>query len=158
MSKGRTDGDEPWEVGVFAAEAVADPRTHAGADKGVTAGVKLKQGAAMARVGAVDAVDDAEVINSTAYLREEIADWNAALAAGSEFPRRTQQVAGGAGDDSRLGEGQLLAVVAVEQGLVVEGVHLGWAAVHEEKDDPLGLCGVMPLADRQRLGGCRLFG
>ena len=84
-------------------------------------------------------------------VREKLADRDAALAVLLEFERRAQQVAGLARNDARLGERQGLAVVAIEERLVIEGVDLRGAAMHEQEDDALGPRGKMRRARGQRI-------
>ena len=61
-----------------------------------------------------------------------------ALAVPPELPGGGEELAGPIELDPRLLEREGLAVVALEQRLVVEGVDLRRPAAHEEEDDPLG--------------------
>src|SRR6185437_9294364 len=85
-------------------------------------------------------------------VREEVADPLAALPVLLELPLRPDDpprvlVAAAA---ERL-HGDRLAVQAVQLRLVVEGVDVAGAAVHEQEDDALGLCLEMRLAGCQRV-------
>ena len=90
MGQRRADGDEAGQVRVLGAQAVGDPRAHAGPDEVVAAGVQLEQRAAVGRVGAVDRVDDAEVVHARGHVREQLADPEAALAVLPELPRASR--------------------------------------------------------------------
>ena len=84
-------------------------------------------------------VDHAEVVDAAGHVREQLADpARRSGRAAANFNGEREQVARLARDDARLGERQRLAVVALEQRLVVERVDLRRAAVHEQEDDPLG--------------------
>jgi len=60
--------------------------------------------------------------------------------------------------DAGLGEGKGLAGVADEQGLVVERVHVGRAAVHEEEDDASGTGAEPWRSGGEGRAGCGLAG
>src|SRR5687767_12104964 len=124
MAEGGAKGDEAGQVLVFGAQAVHDPRSEAGADEGVRAGVQLQQRSAMGGVVRVNGADDAEVIRAGADFREEVAHLNAALAVLLELPRRAEQVPGAGELDARLLERVRLAAVPGEQRLRIERVHL----------------------------------
>src|SRR5262245_12684384 len=113
MSQRGADGDEAGQVLVFGAEAIGDPRAHAGADEGVAAGVQFEKRAAVPRVGTMHGPNDAQVVHTTGNVREYLADPLAALAVLGEAKRRLQQVAGPAGNDARPGKRQRLAIIAL---------------------------------------------
>ena len=104
--------DEAGQVLILGAQAIGDPRAHAGTDERVAAGVQFQQRPAVAAVRAVHRMDDAQFVGHARDVRKQFADPGAALAVLLELPRRLQQVAGLAGDDARLGKGQRLAVIA----------------------------------------------
>ena len=101
----------------------------------------------------VHPVQEAEVVDPPADVREEFGDRHAAVAILFELPRRSH--GGHLGDLARARhfEGQLLAVVAVEFRLRVEGVDMARAALHEQEDDAFGACGVGAAAGGERVGG-----
>ena len=162
VGEGRADGDEAGEVPVLGPEPVGDPRAHARPDEVVAAGVQLQQRPAVRRVGAVQGVEDAEVVDQLGDVREERADHDPALAVLLELPGRAEQLARLGELDPRLGEGERLAVVALEEGLVVERVHVRRPPLHEEEDDPLRprreVRGLRVQGVRRALGGRRLLG
>src|SRR4051812_43952922 len=120
MRQRRADGNEAGQVLVFRTQAVRDPRSHAGADEGVAAGVQFQKRSAVPRVRAVHRANQAQVIDAAGDVWEQLADPGAPLAVLLELPGRAEEVAGFAGDDARLGERQRLAVVALEERLVIE--------------------------------------
>ena len=84
--------------------------------------------------------DDAQVVDALGHVRKQLAHPHARSGrTGANFQRRSQQVAGLGRNHARLGERQRLAVVALEQRLVVERIDLRRPAVHEQEDHPLGL-------------------
>jgi hypothetical protein len=58
-----------------------------------------------------------------------------------EFPWRLEQLAGFSELNARLLEGIWLAVIALEQRLGIESVHVTGTTFHEEKHHPLGASG-----------------
>ena len=62
-------------------------------------------------------MDEADVVDVPGDVREQLADFDAALAVLAELPGRLQQVAGLGELHARLGERQRLAVVARSSGL-----------------------------------------
>ena len=82
-------------------------------------------------------VDDAEVVDALGHVGKELTDPAAGPAVAPEFEGRLHQAFGLAlGLD--VDGGGALAVVFLQQGLVVEGVHVGDAAVHQQVNHPLG--------------------
>jgi hypothetical protein len=100
--------------------------------------VDLQERRAMGGIGSVEALHEAEAIDDLGDVGEELADPRPALAMLLEPPRTPEQVAGLGELDAGLLSGEGLAVVALQARLVVEGVDLRRAAVHEQEDHPLG--------------------
>ena len=113
--------------------------------------MQLQQRAAMGGVCAVCAVDKTDVIHMPCHVREQFTDHVTALAVRFELPGRGQQVAGFGEGYLRLVKRQRLAVIALEQWLVLEGVHVRRAAFHEQKNDALGPRPEMRTLGRQRI-------
>ena len=147
----RADGDESRQVLILGPEPVSDPRTHARPDERIAAGVEFQQGSPVPRVGPVHRVDHAEVVHAPGQMREQLADRDPALAVLPEPERRAEQIPRLARHHPRLGERQGLAVVALQERLMVERVDLRRPAVHEQEDDPLRAGREMSLARRQRI-------
>jgi hypothetical protein len=85
--------------------------------------------------------DDAEVIGTLADFRENVGDFESALAVFFEAEGGLHGHAGGA-----FGlefERDFFAVVFGEFGLGIEGVNLGRPAVHKEMNDGFGLASVL---------------
>ncbi len=140
------DGEVAGHRRILRAQPIGDPGAHAGADEGVRTGVQFKQRAAVTAVGAVHGLDEADVVDVLGDLGEQVADPGAALAVLLKAPGRLEQVEGFAGYDLGAREGQGLAMVTLQERLVIEGVHLRRSAVHEEEDDALGAGGEVRLA------------
>ena len=96
----------------------------------------LSTRAAVGRVGAVQRMDEAEVVHAFGHVRKQFADPMPLSPCCCEFPGRVQQVAGRGELHARLGERQRLAVVAVEKRLVIERIDVRRPALHEQEDDP----------------------
>jgi predicted methyltransferase MtxX (methanogen marker protein 4) len=124
MSQSRADGDEGGQVAVFCPESVADPTADTGSNEVVAAGVEFEECSAVSGIGAVDRVDDAQVIGMSGGVWEQFTNGQPAVAVLAKRPGRTEQLAGGCELDSRLVEGKRLAVVLLQSGLVIEGVDL----------------------------------
>ena len=149
----RLDGDVAGEVLVLGSEAVDRPRAEAGAGEGAGTGKRLQQGRAVVDALAHHRMHEAHVVHALAHVGEQIADLDAALAARLEVPQGLHQrprlfiVEG-----QRALDRQRLAVVPFQIGLVLEGVHRGGAAVHEQEDHALRARLEVGLADRQGVG------
>jgi len=136
----RLDGHVAGEILVFGTEAVDGPGTHARAGEGAGASECLEEGGAVVDALADHRLDEAEVVDPIANVREEVADLVAALSAGAELPlglhQRARRVL--VVERERALDGQRIAVVLEQIRLVVERVDGRRAAVHEEEDDVLG--------------------
>src|SRR4051794_18628873 len=97
-------------------------------------------------------MDHADVVEAAREMREELAGPVAGLAMLREAEGGLQQVAGAARNDARSREGERLAVVALQERLVVEGVHLRRAAVHEQEQHARCLRLEMRGPRRERIG------
>src|SRR5437867_3999562 len=82
--------------------------------------------------------NDTNIIDTLADMRKEFTYFDAALAIFFETERRAHQVAG-LTLGYRISTGHRLPMKLGQQGLRVKGVDLGWAAIHKEKNDVLGL-------------------
>ena len=78
----------------------------------------------MAAVRAMHRLDEAQLVNQARHLGEQLAHPHAALAVLFELPRRLEQIECFARNHLRAFERQRLAVVALQQRLVVERIHL----------------------------------
>ena len=142
------DGHKAGQVVALAAQAILHPGTHAGSYLRGGAGVQ-KQGCGTVRhpLG-VHGMDEAQVIHAPVEVGEQFRAPVAALAVAVELPQRLHHAvvtaAGpGVGQHPGIVERKHLAVIGGEAGLVVEAVHLADAALHEDKDDPLGPGGMV---------------
>ena len=100
----------------------------------------------------VHGADDAEVVGAGGDVREDVGDFETALAVTLEFVGRPHERAGlafGAEVFARHG----LAVEAVKFRFGVEGVDLGRAAVGEDVDDVFGFAAELGGVGDERVGG-----
>jgi len=131
---------KPGRFLVFGSEAVGDPRADAGEAHAIHAGVDLEKGRRVI-VGFGEAgVDEGHVVHVTRDVREDFRNPSAGFAVALELEGGLHDGADLIGKESGLAVEafELLAIVLFEHGLVIEGVHLALAAVHEEPDD--GFC------------------
>ena len=131
--------DEAGQVIVRRAEAVIDPRAEGGAAALQAAGVHHQQaGAVDGRLGR-HRVEERDVVDAVAEVREQVADPFAALAALAEFPARLDDAAFVlVPAAAERFHGDRFAVHADHRRLVIERVDVARPAVHEQKDDALG--------------------
>lgn len=100
----------------------------------------------------VHGADDAEVVGAGGDVREDVGDFETALAVALEFVGRPHEGAGLAfGAEVFAWHG--LAVEAVEFRFGVEGVDLGGAAVGEDVDDVFGFAAELGGVGDERVGG-----
>ena len=99
----------------------------------------------------VHGADDAEVVGAGGDVREDVGDFETALAVALEFVGRPHERAGFAfGAEVFAWHG--LAVEAVEFRFGVEGVNLGGAAVGEDVDDVFGFAAELGGVGDERVG------
>ena len=116
--------DESGQVAVLAAEAVGHPGARARVAHPRDAGVDLEERRTVRGVRSVQALHEAELIHDLRHVGEEFTHPGTALPVLAERPRAPQQVAGLGELHTRLGLRKWLAMVALQQRLVVEGVDL----------------------------------
>ena len=147
----RAEGDEAGKVLVLGAQAVKHPGTHRRPHELEAAGVQLEKTLRMRRHGGVHAIEQAEVVGVAGEFWEQLGNPQATLTVLLEFPRRRHEFA--------VAElGQLLALVAGECRLVVEGVNVRWAAAHAAEDHALGLGQEVRASGGERRAGRGLRG
>ena len=145
---GRDEHDERRQVVVHAAEAVVGPRAHARSARQLAAGLEERDRRVVVDGLGVHRAEHADLVRDAADVREEFADFGAALAVTGEL-----ETAGLTGE-ARLrghhagdalaaadGIGQVLVELALEFGLRIQQVEVRRAAGLEEADDALGLGG-----------------
>ena len=142
----RDQHDEPRQVFVRAAEAIRQPRSHAGTAREVMSRLDERDRRIVVDVFGVERLQEAKLIRHLARPRQKFAEPRPRLPMLSELERRSRQwqrrlKARHAGQSLPLAHavGQLLSVHRVEQRLVVEQVQLRRPATHDERDDSLGL-------------------
>ena len=133
-----TDRDESRQVFVLAAQAVKNPRTHAGSDLVFHTCMQFQDCLRVILPIGVHAANQAKVVGTFCDLWKNFADLQTALSAFVEFERRGEQLRVWIHRPFNKIRGQFFAVVANEERLVIEGVHVRRPSVHEEKDDALG--------------------
>ena len=87
-------GDEAGQILIFGAEAVSDPRAHAGADQPGFAAIHQQQRRLVVRHVGVHRADDADVVDAFGDVGKDLADFDAALAVFLKFERRGKRGAG----------------------------------------------------------------
>ena len=97
--------------------------------------MELENGSAMSRVRSMQRVDKANVVDMTSDIGKQLADLVTTRSVWLELPRRPKQIPSFGKSDLGLGKGKRLAVVAVQQWLALEGVHLRWASFHKEENN-----------------------
>ena len=137
VTKRRANRDEGGEILVLRTESVRDPRAHRWSDEGVASGVNLEERAAVRGIRTVQALDEAQVIHSLRDMREEIAHPCAGFAVLLKLPRTREKILCLRKLHARFREWKRLAVIALKQRLVIEGVDLRRSAMHEQEDDAL---------------------
>ena len=133
--------DEGGQVGVLAADAVADPGTERGFAAEDRAGIHLADPRGVIDTVGLAGAEDREVVRAGGDVRDPVGEPLARLAMLLPRALGTQQgrlrFAHGR-DDGAEALRQPLAGQLVEQGFRVEEVHLRRTAFHEEEDDALG--------------------
>ena len=131
------DGNEGGQVLIFRPQAVSQPGSHAGpVGLNRPGGHHQQPGHVLRKVG-MHGVDDAEIVDALRHVGKELADPAAGLAMALELEGRFHQALGLALGLDVHGRGAL-AVVLLQQRLVVEGVHVGDAAVHQQMNHAFG--------------------
>src|SRR5262249_35596382 len=89
-------------------------------------------------------------VGQGAQVREQLTDHQPGLAARGELERRADEEEFAVGRVAQVAAGDLLAVVGLELGLVVEGIDVGEAAGEEDDDEIAGAGRKVSGARRQR--------
>ena len=122
------ENDEAWEVLIFGPEPVSEPGAHGGTARDTRAAVHHEQRRFVIRDVGIHGANHAAIVNALTQFGENLADFDAALAAAMKLERRAEEAAGFAfGFEVAGGHG--LAAVLLEQRFGVEGIHLRRAAV-----------------------------
>ena len=124
------------QVVVFTAQTIKQPGAHRRTNGLDVARVHLQQRRLVVRHVGLHRANDAAIVNYPPEVRQRLAHFNAAPAAGMEFVRRRHKARAFA----LLVEfaGGLLAFVFVQRGLGIERVNLRRSAVQKEENDPFG--------------------
>jgi hypothetical protein len=105
----------------------------------------------------VHALEETQVVDARGDVREQLGDPAAALAVLREAPRRSHDAV----LDNRLrscqgtgvGEVAHLAVAALQEWFVIEGIDLTGSPLHEQEDHPFGAGGMMAGTRGQGVAG-----
>ena len=146
------DRDETGKVLVFRPQAIVDPGSHARPNKVVAAGMQLQQRPPVCRIGSVDGVQEADIVNTFGKMGEELTDEHPVFSIRFEFPGGLEQCAGIGKLDTRLVKRKFLAVIRSQLGLVIERVQVGRAPFHEEENDPFRTCREVRIAGGEGVG------
>ena len=148
---------EARQVLVHRAKPVVHPASERRRAAEQLAAVHHEHRAAVDGAVRVHALHERDVVHARGQVREQVAHPRAALAVLAEVPLGAHHAALVAVAAAALGlhlDG--LPVVLVELGLVVEGVHVARAAVHEQEDHALGLARELRRLRHQRVRHGRL--
>ena len=150
------EDDKAGKVFGFAAEAVGDPRAHAGSAGGLKAGVHKELGGSVIEDVGRHAAQPDDFVDDLAVVWKEFADRHPALSVALELALTAEEgfVALEEGEALALHKafGRSLAVVFAELGLVLEEVELAGGSGHVEENDVLGLCRKGWFAGAHRIG------
>ena len=147
------DDHEGRQVAVLGAQAIADPRSDAGAGKSKRPGVDAQGGLVVVGVVGGHRPDDAQVVHATGHVGKKTTHLGAAAAMSGEIPLRPLGVHGEvAFAPLKLIHGDRLAGIGEQPGLGIPRIDMGNPAAHVEKDHPLGLGGEMRRAGNERIG------
>ena len=137
------EDDKAGKVFGFAAEAVGDPRAHAGSAGGLKAGVHKELGGSVIEDVGRHAAQPDDFVDDLAVVWKEFADRHPTLSVALELALTAEEgfVALEEGEALALHKafGRSLAVVFAELGLVLEEVELAGGSGHVEENDVLGL-------------------
>ena len=126
----------------FRSQAVNHPRAHARETRNDSAGEQLILRRGVDHHVAVAGADDRDIVDALGEVREQVGDFDAALAVAFEGALGAEQSRFVVDElilrFAELGR-PLLAVELVQQRLGIEGVHVAWTAGQEQEDHRLGL-------------------
>jgi hypothetical protein len=133
-----------------AAEAVGEPGAEGWATSGDASGVHGVEALGVVVHAGGHGADEGDVIDYVSEVREELADFHAALAVLGEGPGGTEDLGGGLSEVVILDlTGEFLPVVFGEHGFGIKQIHLRGAAHHEEGDHGFGLAVVVGALGRE---------
>ena len=138
----RTHGDKTGQILVFAAKSVGNPRPHAWAGQAGLAAVHQQQARLVVGNVGVKRFHNAKVVGKFGEVRENIADFRAALSVLLEAERRFVHGSGFA-FRGKVGVGKRLSVILFQRGLVIKGVYVRRPAIHKQENHALGFRGEM---------------
>lgn len=95
--------------------------------------------------------DHAQFIGVPGHVWEQIADRNPRLTVMLKLPRTGECFAAAVELRSLHLQPERLAVLLRKPGFGIKGVHRGWAAIHVQKNDALGLGREVGLLGRERI-------
>ena len=111
------DRDKARQVFIFCSQAVQHPRTKSWSDQALRAGVQPHLLREVAGSGGIHGVDEADVVDTATDMREQVADFDPALAVLAETPEGFEDLAGPAVISVCVGQWDRFVVVACEQWL-----------------------------------------
>ena len=140
--------DKRREIGILGPQSIREPRSQAGPHLVGRATVQKQGRRPVGHPFSLHRVDEAKPVDVRGDVGKQFRDPPSALPVLLELPRRLHDPLGrpqlaGVGEDSRVVERHLLAVVQIEPGLVVERVDLAGSPLQEDKDHPLGPRGMV---------------
>ncbi len=148
--------DECRQVLIFGSQAVSDPTSQAGLAHENRAGIHLIDGLRVVDTVRPARANHRQVIDATADMWQEIGNLRPALTASAKRSLRGEQRIRGNLPARRHGPEtwrQRLSGEALQLRLRIKRFQMTRPAVHEQRDDPLGLRGKMTSTGRQRILG-----
>ena len=129
--------DESRQVLILCSQPIDEPGTEAGAIQFIGADIEHGKRSSVLRDVGMHRVNDADVINTLGHMGKKVADPGARLAMPLELEWRREDC-GGLALRSQVHLHGSLANVLPQIGLIVKGVDVRNAAVHQEMDYALG--------------------
>src|SRR5258708_8440970 len=131
------------QVGAFAADAISQPRAHAGTSQDLVAGVHENLAGGVVELRGLQRFDNGDVMHDGREMRQQVRKLCTALAVPRKGVRRAQELRRSLNKREALALDDVLrnrlAVVSIERGLVIEPFHLRVPPPHKQKNDPPNL-------------------
>ncbi len=141
--------DEARQVLVLAAQAVRDPRPHAGAGETRFPAVHEQEGRLMVGYVGVHGADDHQVVRALGDIGKDVTDFDPALAVFCKGKRGAEGCASGA-LGFQMARGQRLAVEPGQFGLGIKRIQVGRSAIGKKMDDAFSAAWKVRGAGRKR--------
>ena len=132
------DGHKSRQVLIFTTKAIAHPRPHTGSHKGIRTRVDFQQGSTMGFIGSMNGFDQTKLIRHLCDMWKEFTDPLSALSMATKGPRTRHEMPGLGELNTGFGKWEWLVMISSQKRLVVEGIDMRRASMHEKENHPLG--------------------